>query len=495
VPTGKEAPSNRLARRVPSARAARAKRKPSLAAPETVKATASPATGASRTRGAAGRAGAPAAPADPAPTPTAPEKREAHRRGRRSGQKVADLSPAGFPADTPTRSSGANKTGAKERSAMRNVALDLGTTKTSYCEVCRDEVVKRATVSSVESLQCLLGPEQPPARVAIEACREAWYVYDLLTSWGNDVLLVDTTRSKQLGIGQHGRKTDKIDAQKLALAVERGGIPTAHILSPHRRELRRWLGMRRALVEARAHLVTTLRGLAREQGVKLPSCPVETFAANVRKRNLTPSLQALLESGLQTLETIGPQLNDVEAQLAQLCAVEPVVQLLATAPGVALIVAASFVSVIDEAQRFQQAHEVESYLGLVPSENSSGGRQRLGAISKQGNGYLRTLLVQAAWSLWRTADRADPLRQWTDAVAKRRGKRVAVVALARRLAGVLWAMWRDGTVYEPEALAGNQARGVRRQAQTLEYQAASLERAARKRSFKRSKPIQEVATA
>jgi transposase len=131
-------------------------------------------------------------------------------------------------------------------------------------------------------------------------------VYDLLTSWGNDVLLVDTTRSKQLGIGQHGRKTDKIDAKVLALAVERGGIPAAHVLSPHRRELRRWLGVRRALVEARAQLVTTLRGLAREQGVKLPSCHVENFPANVRRRKLPPSLHSLLEPGLQTLETIEP---------------------------------------------------------------------------------------------------------------------------------------------------------------------------------------------
>ena len=63
---------------------------------------------------------------------------------------------------------------------------------------------------------------------------------------------------------------------------------------------------------------------------------------------------------------------------------------------------------------------MESYLGLVASENTTGGRRRLGAISKKGNGYLRKLLVQAAWSLWRSADRADPLRQWTDAVAKRR---------------------------------------------------------------------------
>ena len=99
--------------------------------------------------------------------------------------------------------------------------------------------LQRGTVTALETLRALLGPDQPPATVAIEACREAWYVHDLLTSWGNKALLVDTTRCKQLGVGQHGRKTDRIDAQVLALAVERGGIPIAHVLSPHRRELHR----------------------------------------------------------------------------------------------------------------------------------------------------------------------------------------------------------------------------------------------------------------
>jgi transposase len=87
--------------------------------------------------------------------------------------------------------------------------------------------------------------------------------------------------------------------------------------------------------------------------------------------------------------------------------------------------------------------------------------------------------------LWRTAHPGDPLRQWSDAVAERRGNRVAVIALARRMAGVLWAMWRDGHVYDPAPLAKIQAQGVRRAAQTLEFQAAALERAARKRHFGR----------
>jgi hypothetical protein len=113
---------------------------------------------------------------------------------------------------------------------------------------------------------------------------------------------------------------------------------------------------------------------------------------------------------------------------------------------------------------------------------------------KQGNCYLRALMVQAAWALWRTADRSDPLRQWVDAVSERRGKRVAVIALARRLSGVMWAMWRDGTVYEPARLATRQARGVRQHAQSLEYRAAALEAAAPKLSYATTSSTLEVAT-
>src|SRR5262249_35084273 len=140
--------------------------------------------------------------------------------------------------------------------------------KTSYCEIVGGQP-QRGTVSRLSSLGALLGPEQPPAVGAFEACREAWYVHDLLKSWGNEVVVVDTTRRKQVGVGQHGRKTDRIDAEALARALERGAIPMAHVLSPARRELRRVLGTRRALLEARANMVTTVRGLAREQGQAL----------------------------------------------------------------------------------------------------------------------------------------------------------------------------------------------------------------------------------
>jgi transposase len=332
---------------------------------------------------------------------------------------------------------------------MRKVALDLGTKKIAYCEVFEGQVADRGTVSELESLQERLGPKAPPAVVAIEACREAWFVHAKLTSWHNDVLIVDTTRSRQLGIAQHGRKTDRIDAEVLARAVERGGIPTAHVLSPHRQALRRQLGLRRALVETRTQYVTTARGLARELGCKLPSCNPRNFTQRCRSTRLPNDVTATIDPLLAVLELIGVQLAVIDAELDRLCDAEPVIALLKTAPGVGPIVAAAFVSVIDQAGRFRNAHQLESYLGLVPNENTSGGKQRLGAITKQGNSYLRSMLVQGAWSIVRSADRDDPLRVWGEKIMQRRSKRVGVVAVARRLAGVLWAMWRDGVEYDP----------------------------------------------
>jgi len=247
----------------------------------------------------------------------------------------------------------------------------------------------------------------------------------------------------------------------------------AHVLSPHRRELRRWLGVRRALVESRANLVTTCRGLAREQGVVLPQCKVAIFARKARRAG--GNALAVLEPLLKQLDAINPELASAEAKLSELCETEPVVKLLMTAPGVGPIIAACFVSVIDDAKRFRSPHHVESYLGLVPSEDSSGGKRRLGAITKKGNPYLRSLLIEGSWGILRLSDHKEPLRVWAEAVAARRCRKVAVTALARRLVGVLWAMWRDSKSYDPKLLAAASSRGTRRLAHTLQLQAHNLE--------------------
>jgi transposase len=297
-------------------------------------------------------------------------------------------------------------------------------------------------------------------------------------------VLVDTTRSRQLGIGQHGRKTDRIDAEVLARALEAGRIPAAHVLSPKRRELRRVLGVRRTLVEARAQLATTVRGLARERGAKILACHSDRFIVKVQESKLDPEVSRRIAPLLAVMQATSAQLIDVEEELAVLCAEEPVIARLTTATGVGTVVAACFMSVVDDARRFETAHQLESYIGLVPNEDTTGGKRRLGAISKEGNTYLRALLTQAAWSIMRSSDKSDPLYLWAKNVEQRRGKRIAVVALARRLVGILWAMWRDGTVYDAQHLAQQGARGLRGAVQSLELQKEKLEQAAKKDSVK-----------
>jgi len=105
-------------------------------------------------------------------------------------------------------------------------------------------------------------------------------------------------------------------------------------------------------------------------------------------------------------------------------------------------------------ERFEGAHQVECYLGLVPGERSSGERQHRGPVTKTGNSRMRWLLVEGAWSILRSrGPNSEHLRQWAQRIAMRRGRSIAAVALARRLAGILYAMWRDGTDYDPDRRA------------------------------------------
>ena len=141
---------------------------------------------------------------------------------------------------------------------MRIVALDLGAKKISFCELRDGVVLARRTVPTFESLKDVLGADSPPARVAIEACREAWAIHDRLRETGHEPVLVDTTRVKEIGIGQHGRKTDRIDAEVLARALEANRIPRAHVpvASTARGSGRSWRVRRGVSSRARTQYIT-----------------------------------------------------------------------------------------------------------------------------------------------------------------------------------------------------------------------------------------------
>ena len=357
---------------------------------------------------------------------------------------------------------------------MRNVALDLGARKIAFCEIVDGQVKERRTVTSLSALDDVLGPTSPPARVAFEACREAWKLHERIKANGHEPLLVDTTRIHQIGI-PCGRKTDRIDAELLARAVERGILPLAHVLSKEAQQLRASLSVRRALVETRSQMIVTVRGLVRAGGEKIAGCDTEHFVERAKAASLggDEALRALISPLIELLEQVGKQLTVLDAELDARSKADPLVVQLTSAPGVGPVVATAYISVIDSAKRFRNAHQVAAYVGLVPKEDSSGGRRKLGSITKQGNAYLRTLLVQAAWNVMRQRG-DDPMKTWAQAVAKRRGKRVAVVAVARRLAGVLWAMWRDGTLYHAPEVAAASARGMTKHAKQIHRRAEQL---------------------
>lgn len=148
-----------------------------------------------------------------------------------------------------------------------------------------------------------------------------------------------------------------------------------------------------------------------------------------------------------------------DARMARRLGADQIARRLATTPGVGPVTAVAFRATLDDVARFARPGQVAAYLGLVPGEYSSGERQHRGAITKAGNTRLRWLLVQAAWGIWRARHAAAlPLRTWAQRVAARRGKGIAVVALARRLAGILFALWRDGTRFDPARVGGRRTK-------------------------------------
>lgn len=365
---------------------------------------------------------------------------------------------------------------------MRSVGLDLGARHIAFCEVRDGRVMRKRSYRRLSELVSELGPETARARVAFEACREGWVVYEQLKAWGHEPLMLDTTRVRRLGVGQHGRKNDALDAEVIALSVERNDVPLAHVLSPARRVLRHKLSVRGELVEMRARQVTLIRGLARAAGTLLPSSSTTHFLSHVARAKLEATTTSLIAPIVSTLEIAETQIATVDAELALLVADDPMVKLCMSVPGVGIVVAATYISVLDDAKRFRSADAVASYFGLAPGEATTGGpsKRRLGGITKQGNSYGRTMLVQAAWQLMRIAPEDDPLRIWARQVAARRTKKVAAIALARRLSTVLWAICRDGVFYDPKQLAVSSEKEVRSTAVQRELVADALATVARK---------------
>jgi transposase len=239
------------------------------------------------------------------------------------------------------------------------------------------------------------------------------------------------------------------------MRVGPGAYRLAHRLSDPRRHVRAELAVRDALVRTRTRYVALAKTLVRRDGLRVASSESHLVAQRIGALSLSPALAAELQPLFTVLVPLNEQIAAADGRIATLAATDPLVARLATAPAIGPVTASAVVATVDDITRFHSAHQFEAYWGLVPGERSSGEKRRVGPITKAGNSRVRWLLVEAAWRLLRTkSPEAAALRTWAQGVAGRRGKKIAVVALARRLAGILFAMWRDGVPYDARRIRG-----------------------------------------
>lgn len=294
---------------------------------------------------------------------------------------------------------------------------------------------------------------RPPARVLLEASTESEWVAAHLEWLGHEVIVADPNFAPMYAHRSRRSKTDKRDARALMEACQQGTYRPAHRLSPARRHVRAELAVRETLVRTRVRYIALAKALVRRDGLRVPSSSTRLVARRIQALELPVALQAELAPLLALLPPLTEQITAADRRIAAASAADRDVQRLMTAPAIGPVTASAFVATIDDITRFPSAHQLEAYLGMIPEERSSGEKRRLGHITKAGNGRVRWLLVEAAWHILRSK-RPDTaaLRAWALPIAARRGKRIAVVALARRLAGIRYAMWRDDRSYDPQRL-------------------------------------------
>jgi transposase len=285
--------------------------------------------------------------------------------------------------------------------------------------------------------------------VVVETCAEAFRIADIAMNNQHEVRVVPSTLVRSLGVGARRIKTDRRDAQVLSEVSCRIDLPSVHVPSDLARQRRSMCTIREQLVATRTSLVNCVRGWTRTQLVKVRSGELTTFCNRAREAALKSSegLPDYIERMLKVIEVLNEQIGAADKELEQLAERDPVCQRLMSVPGVGPVTSIRFVGAIDDISRFADAHAVQSFLGLTPGENSSSQRQQRTGITKAGPAAVRRTLVQAAWNLRRSRP-LDPISRWSSQIELRRGKLIATVAVARKLAGVLYALWRDGTCYE-----------------------------------------------
>src|ERR1700755_502464 len=333
------------------------------------------------------------------------------------------------------------------------IGLDLGDRNSWYCVV--DEAgqiqLEQRVRTTAKGLREVFGA-MARSRIALEIGTHSPWISRLLSELGHEVIVANARKVRL--IGESRKKDDRLDAQTLARlgrldpgllyrVKHRGARAKADLMT---------IRARAGLVRARTALVNTARGLAKSYGERLRGCNVRDLDPE-KAEGLSPELQRALEPLLATIEELSERIveyNDRVEALAE--ASYPQVELLKQIKGVGTLIALTFLLTLEDPHRFGKSRDVGCYLGLQPGRRNSGRSEPQMHISKEGDPYLRTLLVQGATHILGTFGVDCDLRRWGLKLAERggkSGKKRAIIATARKLAVLLHRLWVSGEVYEP----------------------------------------------
>jgi len=333
------------------------------------------------------------------------------------------------------------------------IGLDLGDRSSWYCvldeqgELQGERKLSTTAKALREAFQRI-----PRSRIALETGTHSPWVSRLLSGLGHEVIVAHA-RNVRL-IGESRRKDDRLDARTLARLAR----IDPQLLSPVRHRSARaqadltLIRARAGLVRARTALVNTVRSLAKSYGERLRSCNVRNMDPE-KAEGLSPELQAALAPLLRTIESLSAGIREYNQRIEALAEQSyPEVALLKQVKGVGTLIALTFLLTLEDPHRFRKSRDVGCYLGLQPGRRNSGQSEPQMHISKEGDPYLRTLLVQGAQHILGPFGVDCNLRRWGLKLAERggkSGKKRAIIATARKLAVLLHRLWVSGEVYEP----------------------------------------------
>lgn len=331
---------------------------------------------------------------------------------------------------------------------MKRIAVDLAKSVYQVAESVRaGEVIQRKRLNR-GAFARYVQEQVEPVEWVMEACGTAHYWGRIAQACGHRVLLLHLRYVRPY---RRRNKTDRNDCDAILEAARCQGIHPVPMKSREQQQLQQLHNLRETWKKSRTQRINLLRGIFREMGIEAPVTTAAFLrsASELLERPEVSALRGALQVLLGEINLYEQSMHECEAQLARWHVEDEVVRKLDEVSGIGLLTASALKTAVGNPERFANGRQLSAWLGMTPREHSSGERRKLGHISRQGNTYVRTLLIHGSRAALlaaqrcqaKTPERMTALQRWATETAARIGQNKAAVALANKLVRICWAVW------------------------------------------------------